>query len=116
VAQVLEQGERVGNVVLVVLARVGHRLADVGVGGEVDHRLDPVDEQGVVEDVGVAQVADDQPVRLDGRSMPVDEAVVHPDVVPAGQEGPNRVTADVPGPAGYQDAHRGRRPFLTGGS
>ena len=71
-AHPLEQGQRVGDVVLVVLRRVGHRLADVAERGEVDDGLDPVDEQGVVEDVRVAQVADDQPVGRHGRPVAVD--------------------------------------------
>ena len=66
------------------------------------HRLDAVRQQDVVQVVHVPQVADHQRVGRHGRPVAHAQVVEHRHGVPAGQQPPHRVAADVPGPARHQ--------------
>ena len=72
-------------------------------------RLDQVLLEKRIEAVNFAQVALDEPVGRDGGAVADFEAVVDPDVVPAAEEQADRVTADVAGSAGDENAHGSTR-------
>src|SRR5262245_6195460 len=64
-----------------------------------------MDEQGVIQNIGVAKVADDQPIGWNGGAMAVDETVIDPHIVSTRLQHANRVAADVARSAGDEDAH-----------
>ena len=84
---------------------MGDRLADARARGEVQHGVDAVDDQQMVDVVDVFEVADDEVVRGDVGAVPGREVVVHGHGVPAGEEPPGGESADVPGSADDEDAH-----------
>ena len=76
VRQRLEQGQRTGDVVALVLGRILHRLADVRVLGEVHDRLGAVPRDHGSEALAVRDVAHFKRAPADGFAMAVDEVVV----------------------------------------
>ena len=110
-AQRFEQVQRVDEVVLIILGGVLDRFADEREGREVNDGLDPVRQQRMIEALLLRQVRDDEPIRRHRGAVALRQVVVDPNVVAALQKEPNRVTADVAGSAGDEDAHGfGRNP------
>ena len=114
-AQGLEQHQGVAQIVAVVLGRLAHALAHVGVGGEVQHGLHRsggqlgvgTGEQGI-EQGAVAQLAHHQRHRQhvfgDG-AVAIHQVVEHQNGLAGLLQGPHRVAADVAGAAGDQNRH-----------
>lgn len=75
VDECLEQGERAGDVVAVVLGRVLHRLADIRIGGEVHHRLGAVLCDHGIEARAIRDVADFERTPAHGFTVAVHEVV-----------------------------------------
>jgi len=107
------QNERRVEVVLVVLQRLLHALADRLVPGEVDDRVDPLTSKEALGLVGVTKVervdlqmlAGDRLEPADHRRLGVGEAVDDQDIVTRGNELDDGVRADVAGPTGDEDSH-----------
>ena len=77
----VEQLEAVGDVVVEVLARVGHGFADQRVGGEVHDGVGPGLLDGVQDVVLLLRAAQDEPCpRVHRRAMALAEIVIHRDL------------------------------------
>ena len=99
----LEKREACGHIVAEVLARVAHRLAHVGVPGEVDHGLDAVLTNRALHEGAVANVTLDQGAPADGRFVPVDQVVQRDREAAGARERLAGVAADVAGAAGNEN-------------
>ena len=101
----LEQLDGLGGVVLVVFERIGHRFADIGVGGEVDDRAESVLGEERAHEFLVAHVADDQfDRRINDRPLVAEyEIVEHHDFPPLAGEQANGVGADVTSSSGDEN-------------
>ena len=100
----LKQVHAVRHVVAEVLARIGHRLADERVGGEVHDGLGLRLMQGQLDrlDVGEIPLEEGRP-RVDGEPVPLGEVVKDGHGVAGIQELLDADAADVAGSAGDQD-------------
>ena len=113
-----EERHGAADVDVVVAERLGHRLAHGLQAGEVNHGLDPVAPEELVQRRGVADVAADQRRAAvadggDGVDHPrlgVGEVVEHHDLAAGGEQLRHHVRPDVPCPAGGQNRHP--NPFL----
>ena len=72
----------------------------------MDDGFDAVQHQRMIQPLRFAQVGRDEPLGRHGGAMAHRQVVVDPNVVAAGQKEANRVTADVAGAAGDEDAHK----------
>ncbi len=102
-----QQVERGGDVVEVILHRVGDALAHVGVGGEVHDQLDLLLFDDLA-DLGL--VAEIDGVERDlvghGGAVAEHEVIEHHRVVTGGEQLANTVGADVTGASDDKDVHR----------
>jgi hypothetical protein len=69
------------------------------VGGKVYDRFDAVDQQHVIDLIGILQVAYYEVLRRDGGTVTRGKVVEHPDFVIVFEKSANRVTANVSGAA-----------------
>jgi hypothetical protein len=98
----LEQRPARGRVVAVVLERVGDRFRHDRVRGEVQHRVDVVAREDLLEAVRIARVADDEIAVEHGLAEARREVVEHDDRFAGLPELPDHVRADVTGAAGHE--------------
>jgi len=103
IAHGLEQGQRAADVVAEVKARLGDRLAHVGVGGEVDHRLHAVRGEDAVQTGAVADVAYHQRHVADGLAVAAPEVVEHDHLLARLSRVEHVVAAHIARAAGDQD-------------
>ena len=102
----VEQAEPSGDIVVVVLPGVLHRFADEGVGGHMDHRLDPVPGERVAQRAAVGDIGLHEGGPLGHRiAMPLAEVVVHDDAMSVADQFLHDHASDVPGAAGDQYIH-----------
>src|SRR6185437_8330646 len=100
-----EQRQAGDHVVLIILGRVRHRLADQGESGEVHHRLDLALAQSGGNSLAIGQFAFDQPPGRNRQAVAERKIVVDPDFVSGAGEQPHGVAADITGAAGDEDVH-----------
>ena len=97
----VQQGERAENVVPEIFARVLDRLANIGVGGKVHHRVHAREhwpEPGFVGDVALHKF---EALRQSAKSG--GEIVIEHDLIAGTPQRARRMTADVACSAGHQD-------------
>ncbi len=104
----VEQGQGVNHVVVEVELRLDHRFADIGEGGEVDHRRHLETGQRVGQQLGVGKIALDQRPPAHRLAVAVDEIVIGDRRIAGLGQSLAGMTADIAGTAGNQDvlAHR----------
>src|SRR5262249_7344104 len=103
----VQQVQRGVQVVEVVLQRVGDRLADVAVGGEVHHQLDLLLGDQLLHPRLVAQV---ELVERHGgghrAAVPVHQVVQDDRTVPGSDQLPQAMTSDITRSSNDKDVHR----------
>ncbi len=102
----LEDAQRAADVVAVVARRFAHRFADVEIGREVHHRLDPVSADRRPDCAGIQDVSFDQLAVAHRLTVAGAEVVVDDRLVAAARERLAGVAADVAGAAGYEHPAR----------
>jgi hypothetical protein len=101
----IEKGECAGDVVVKVLARVLHRLADVGIGGEVNDGAHAVVAKDAVEDGAVANISFDERPPARRPAVSVDQ-IVEDDRLETGlRRSLRRLTPDVARAPDDQNGH-----------
>ena len=100
----LQHRPRAAEVVVVILERIDHALADLRVRGKVDDRVDLFAGKDVVAELFIANVALIEPrLRMDGLADACLQIVRHDHVVAIINEFIYGVAADVAGTAQYQN-------------
>ncbi len=99
----LEERQGAGHVVAVVRGGLPHRLAHVGVRGEVQDGADAVLQQDLPHALPVRQVRLDEGAPPRGPPVPAGEVVEHDRVVPLRSQELGGVASDVTGAAGNED-------------
>ena len=108
----VQQVDRPRDVVAKVLPRIGHRLAHVGVGGEVDHRLHGVLGERLADGCRVGEIALHERSPLHRGPVTVDQVVEDDRAVARGRHQLGGMATDVAGAADDQDGHAYRIPFF----
>ena len=99
----IQQIQGAGDVIAEILARIRHRLAHIGEGGEVDHGVDGILAQSALDRGAVRQIGLDQRAPAHGPAMAIDQAVEADGGIPCSGEGLAGVAADVSGATSDQN-------------
>ncbi len=104
-----------GDVVEIVFERVGHALADVGVGREVHDELNLLLPEDFADLLLIAKIGGiEGDIGRHRRPVPEDQIVEHDRPVAGGKELPDTMTSDVTGAANDKNVHFGSVVLLSG--
>ena len=107
IAHRLEQRQGARDIVAIIFAGIGHRLADIGERREMHHRHRPVSRDRRIERRAVGDIADLERPPLHRLAVPVDQIVIDDREKSARTKRLAGMRADITGSPGDQDRNRG---------